>query len=141
MVKVTLLMGCNNEEALKIINETPNLTELHCSGTRLTNLPNMPNLKYLNCSFMPLTSLPDFPNLTELYCYYTPLTSLPDFPNLTYLDCDFMSLKQYKENQKRNKSLLALASIQTLGLESNFKGLKNVNTGGFNLARLVSNMV
>ncbi len=73
-------------------------------------------------------------------CYSTPLTSLPSLPKLTYLDCDFMNLKDYKIYLKNYKILLLIASVQILRKDSKL-GLKNVSIHGFNLARLVKELL
>ena len=72
-----------------------NLTELHCSETKITSLPDLPSsLTYLDCSYTQITFLPDLPSgLTHLDCQDTPITSLPDLPfGLTKLDCSVTQL-------------------------------------------------
>jgi hypothetical protein len=52
-----------------------------------------------------------------------------------------MSIEEYKTLIKTRKTLLVLASIQSLGLDSSLVGLKDVNVKGFSLAFLVKKML
>jgi hypothetical protein len=65
---------------------------LHCSGNKLTSLPDLPlGLQELSCWSNQLSSLPNLSTLTNLqvlHCWDNQLTSLPDLPlNLQDLTC------------------------------------------------------
>ncbi len=140
MVELTIPFDTSHEEAMIMINNIQNLTVLYCYNTLLTSLPtSLPNLKILICSFTRLTSLPSLPNLETLVCSNTQIASLPSLPNLTLLWCDFMTIEDYKIYLKNSKILL-IASIQILRKDSNL-GLKNISIHGFNLARLIKELL
>jgi Leucine-rich repeat (LRR) protein len=132
----------SHDDAMKLINKNlQDLTELNCSYTRITSLPDLSNLTELICYNTGITSLPDLPKLTYLYCYNTGITSLPDMPKLKVLDCDFITLINYHNLLKTRKSLIHLVSIQQLELNSTLGRLKDINPNGFNLSRLVKDFL
>jgi len=135
------LLNCNDAPLITSLPDMPNLKELYCYNTQITKLPYLPKLTILNCYNTQISSLPDLPKLSVLYCYNTQITKLPYLPNLLYLECNFMTTKQYELYLKKCKQLIILSSIQTLGLNSNLIGLKDVNPTGFDLARLVKEML
>ena len=52
MVKLIIPQGTSHEEAMRMIENCENLTELQCYNTQIQSLPDMPLLTELYCGFM-----------------------------------------------------------------------------------------
>jgi hypothetical protein len=87
--KITWLY-CSGTKLTQLPELPDSLTTLSCSGTKLTELPKLPDsLITLACANTKLPELPKLPDsLITLACANTKLTELPKLPDsLTYLDC------------------------------------------------------
>ena len=72
-VRKLIISGFSGNLTIK----NPQITELHCSGNKLTSI-DCPSLTKLDCNRNKLTSISstDFPLLTTLYCGGNQLTSI-----------------------------------------------------------------
>jgi Leucine-rich repeat (LRR) protein len=78
----------------------PQLKELDCSGSNLTELPELPNCETLDCYNNQLTKLPELPKCQTLSCYNNKLTKLPELPNCKILYCRNNKLTKLPELPK-----------------------------------------
>ena len=89
--KTTEIICCSNVKKIPLL---PNLTNLDCSETKITEIPLLPNLTTLNCWNINITEIPLLPNLTTLDCFETNITEIPLLSNLTNLDCSFTKITE-----------------------------------------------